>query len=180
MAKSKTSKEDKMMQQVHPVVNTDLWMVLKMLKEPDMIRCYQSQGIPQSEWELTFGPNMWKVNDRDKVRRCCDSLMLSSLRHAGLADREIPAEVVAAYGVSFINPVNWLIYCAWYENANTADQMVARADSEPDIFVQGLSSRQLVGLMQRYAGPDFSYWTAEVKAALVAQKASVGEVEVPI
>lgn len=151
-------------------LHIDLYMTLALMEEPEFLRICSAAGIPQETWAMVFGSRIWKLQDHKEVRECLDTLLQGRCTEVGIPPINFPAEVICAFLVTCVNRVNWEIACYWYQNANTAQQIMRASASEPTMFRPGLTVDQLVAMCQSMAGPDFRPWRDRLRAALVASQ----------
>ena len=151
-------------------VNIDLYMALQLMANGEYMSLVAGKGIPEESWEKTFGARLWTLKDKDECRKCMDTLILAEMQAVGLPEYNIPAETICAFIVTLVKPVNWKIACYWYQNSNTANQILKSTAAEPSTFTAGLTADKMLAMCQNYAGPDFRPYTQGLLDALITQR----------
>lgn len=120
--------------------------VVNSLNFQEMI---QSLGIHEPEWKLLTGPHLWLGKTRPVIERLAKQLIFSSLDIMGVPRFAVPAEWVAAVGVSFIKECNYFLYASWMGEYARAEDL-GNYDGSREAKIEGLekcTSAQIFALM---------------------------------
>lgn len=112
---------------------------------PDLIR---ESGIPQERFEEVMGPRPWKKSERAENKGAIDQLIRQSSDLMGIEVVDISANIIAAFTVIFVSPINWLKVAMMFQNARRAEDL---GDDESGNYDAGMTATQLHSLMWLYA-----------------------------
>lgn len=86
---------------------------------------FKANGILEAEWKALKQELVWESQQRPTIERVVNTLLFSSMDSANIPRLSPPAEYIAAIISTFVNPVNWMIACQWYDRFTPVDEMTS-------------------------------------------------------
>ena len=129
---------------------------LKMIKSYFGDRDKILIDVDPERYEIVTQKAPWLAPQRHVARSGLESLCHATVELLGLPRVEIPAEYVAAVIAVFVDPVNYMVACSWFEGQlPSANDMVTKDD--PPAGMEHLKAHQLFGMVLIIAGNTNSF-----------------------
>lgn len=130
---------------------------------------HQSYGIARAHWELFTSPRLWNAEQRRTIQGIMTQVLNVSMTVAGLPERALPGEFVAAVIAQHVAPPNWMVACI-----KAPAMFDARAASGVDgpKEVKEVSYQTLVGLTMMISQGLYPSVTPEIGEDVDRQRES--------
>jgi len=96
---------------------------LYLVQSMDYMNQIKAIGINDQEWKQLTGGAPWKGKERPVIERLIKHLIFGMLDLQGLPRFEVPAELIAGIGITFIRANNWWAFASWVGGFADATQL---------------------------------------------------------
>ncbi|AJK28289.1 putative external scaffolding protein [Eel River basin pequenovirus] len=86
---------------------------------------FSANGILEAEWKQLKQETVWDLKQRPAIERVLNTLIFSSMDSAGIGRLQPPAEYIAAVLSTFVNPVNLMACCQWFDRFTPVDEITS-------------------------------------------------------
>lgn len=80
--------------------------------------------LTSDEFDFLSRPATWIGADRQRARRCIESIVFGSLDYCGLPRFQPPAEFIAGAILFFVHPRNYLLACSFMDGYTSAENVI--------------------------------------------------------
>lgn len=96
---------------------------IQIVNDLSYINQIKAIGINSQEWDRLTGSKPWAAKERPVIERLIKHLIFGMLDMMGVGRFEVPAELVAAIGVSYISPCNYWAFAGWTGSHARAEEL---------------------------------------------------------